>query len=318
MPSYSRVAVTSRSFSRHPVLREETLKRFKNVTFNEAGKSLRDGELVEHLKGHDGAITALEPITEALLSELPELKAIGKVGVGIDMLDLDAMDRHGVRLGWKGGTNSRSVSELALALILSMLRHVGPASEALRSGVFKQRKGGTLSGKTVGLLGCGHVGKDLARLLAPFGCRLLCFDKRPDAEFNSAHGISPVGLEELLKKADIVSVHLARNEHTLNILSAERLSLMKPGACLVNTARGGLIDEDALKSALKDGRIAGAALDVFAEEPPKDEELIRLPNLLPTPHIAGSTEEAIVAMGMAAIDGLENPRPAKEYKDVGK
>ena len=313
MKDPARLAVASRSFSKHPVLRAEVEALFERVTFNDEGRALSGDGLVAFLRGHEKAITALERVDDALLARLPELKVIGKVGVGLDMLDLEAMDRRGVRLGWEPGTNKRSVSELALGLILSLLRRIPEANAGLRGGAWSQPKGGCLTGRAVGLVGLGSVGKDLATLLAPFRCRLLCYDPRLDADFCSKNGVTPASLEDLLRESDVVTLHLPLLPATRGLLDGGRLALMKPGALLINTARGGLVDEGALKAALKAGRLAAAALDVFAEEPPKDSELLNLPNFLGTPHIAGSTEEAILAMGRAAIRGLADPRPARDF-----
>jgi Phosphoglycerate dehydrogenase and related dehydrogenases len=294
------IAVTSRSFSRHPVLRAELLARYTNVVFNDKGESLRGDALVEFLRGKVKAITALEPVDDALLDQLPDLGVISKVGVGIDMLDVDAVKRHGVRLAWTPGTNSRSVSELTLALVLALLRDIVPANAEVRSGEWRQRKGTTLTGKTVGIVGFGNVGRFRSTLLAPFECRLLAADVR------KLDGVEQVELDDLLRTADVVTLHLELNEATRNILDRSRLELMRPDAVLVNTSRGGLVDEDALKELLTSGRLAGAAFDVFAVEPPGDRELLNLPTFLVTPHIGGSTEEAILAMGRAAIAGLDD------------
>ncbi len=300
-----RVAVTSRSFSRHPVLRAELLARYGNVTFNDAGRKLEGNELVEFLRGHDKAITALERIDDYVLSRLPELKVIGKYGVGLDMIDMDAMRRHGTRLGWTGGVNRRSVSELALSFAIAMLRHVPAASREVLAGTWRQQAGGLLSGRTVGIIGCGHVGKDLVLLLRPFGCTILVNDIRHYSEFYARHGIEPVELESLLASADVVTLHVPLDESTRGMLGAQRLAVMKPTAILINTARGEIVDETALKFALIEKRLAAAAFDVFAEEPPHDTELLNLPNFLATPHISGSAAEAILAMGRAAIQGLD-------------
>ena len=171
-----KVAVCSRSFSRHPVLREELLARYAHVTFNEAGSQMNADELVAFLRGHDKAITALDRIDDGILARLPELKVISKYGVGVDMIDMEAMRRHGKRLGWTGGVNRRSVSELALSFIIALLRHVPAASLEVREGRWQQRSGALLSGRVVGIIGCGHVGKDLVQLLKPFGCTLLAHD----------------------------------------------------------------------------------------------------------------------------------------------
>ncbi len=311
--SGARVAVTSRSFSKHPVLRAELEALYERVTFNVEGKSLSGPELVKFLKGHERAITGIETIDEAVLSGLPELKVIGKFGVGVDMIDFHALRRHGVRFGWQGGTNKRSVSELVLGLMLSLLRNLMTLNSEVRRGTFRQKKGACLSGRTVGLVGCGHIGRDLVALLKPFGCRILVHDTRPLGAFAKKTKVSEVGLETLLRESDIVSLHLPVNDLTRGILNRERLALMKPGALLVNAARGGLVDEAALKDSLVSGRLAGAAFDVFAMEPPKDQQLLTLPNFLATPHIGGSTEEAILAMGRAAIAGLDKARPASAF-----
>lgn len=300
-----RVAVCSRSFSRHPILRAELLSKYKNVTFNETGRQLQGAELIDFLMGHDKAITALEQINETVLSELPQLRVIGKYGVGIDMIDLEAMSRYGKRLGWRGGVNRRSVAELVLSFSIIMLRHVFEANREVLGGAWRQLTGGLLTGRTVGIIGCGHVGKDLVRLLQPFQCSILVNDICDYTEFYAEFNLQSVSKEELLSRADVVTLHVPLDSSTCNMLTAERLALMKPSAILINAARGGLVDESALKAALIERRLAAAAFDVFAQEPPHDFELLELPNFLATPHIGGSAEEAILAMGRAAIEGLE-------------
>ncbi len=304
----SKVAVCSRSFSRHPVLRAELEARHAGVTFNEAGVTMQGAELIEFLKGHEKIITSLEQLDEALFAALPELKVVSKYGVGFDMVDLDAMARRGIKLGWTGGLNKRSVAELVIAFAIAALRHVAVCDREIRAGQWRRHVGRQLSGKTVGIIGCGHIGKDVAGLVGAFGCKVLANDIRDYAEFYETHDVSPVDLETLLATADIVTVHVPLDATTRNILSAQRLALMKSDAILINAARGGLVDEAALKTMLADGRLAGAAFDVFATEPPDDAELLALPNFLATPHIGGNAEEAVLAMGRAAIEGLETAR----------
>lgn len=301
----ARVAVCSRSFSQNPILRAELLARYQQITFNDAGLQLKGESLINFLRGHDKAITALEVIDAAVLSSLPELKVISKFGVGLDMLDLAAMRRKGVRLGWTGGVNKRSVSELVVAFAIIMLRKIHAANLEVREGVWRQHKGNLLSGKIVGIIGFGPVGKDVAILMRAFDCEVLAYDIVDNVDFCTQHQITAVALDELLGKSDIVTIHTPLTDSTRNILSLEKLALMKPGAVLVNLARGGLVDEHAMKAMLMDGRLAAAAFDVFAQEPPVDHELIRLPNFFATPHIGGSSHEAILAMGRAAISGLE-------------
>lgn len=303
-----RVAVCSRSFSRHPVLRAELLERYDTVTFNDDGLRLAGDHLVEYLKGHHKAITGLEALNEDLFSALPELKVVSKYGVGVDTIDLKAMARFDVRLGWTGGVNKRSVSELVIAFAVALLRHVPQANREILHGTWRQKVGRQLSDRCVGIIGCGQVGKDLAVLLRAFGCRVLAHDIRNFPDFYTANGIEPVDLETLLQTADVVTLHLPLDDSSQNMLNADRLALMKKDAILINTARGGLVDEQALKEMLKEGRLAGAAFDVFATEPADDRELVALPNFIATPHIGGSAEEAILNMGRAAIAGLDDNR----------
>lgn len=313
----TRVAVASRSFSRHPVLREALLARYARVTFNDEGLSLKGDALVEFLSGHDKAITALERLDEATLARLPELKAVGKYGVGLDMIDLPAMSRLGKTLGWTGGVNKRSVSELVISAAIALLRHVPQGNAMVRDGGWKQLMGRLLSDRVVGVIGCGHIGKDLALLLKAFGCRVLAHDIRDFPDFYAAHDIEPMGLEELLAEAELVTLHLPFNDSTRDFLTAERMALMRPGSILINMARGGLVDEAALKAMLMDGRLTGAAFDVFAGEPPTDMELLRLPTMLALPHIGGSAEEAVLAMGRAAITGLDQGRDPLDFEGQG-
>jgi D-3-phosphoglycerate dehydrogenase len=247
-------------------------------------------------------------LDDAVFAALPELKVVSKYGVGFDMVDLDAMARRGIKLGWMGGLNKRSVAELVIAFAIAALRHVAVCDREIQAGQWRRHVGRQLSGKIVGIIGCGHIGKDVAGLVGAFGCKVLANDIRDYAEFYEAHAVSPVDLETLLATADIVTMHVPLDATTRNILTAQRLALMKPDAILINAARGGLVDETALKAMLSDGRLAGAAFDVFATEPPDDAELLALPNFLATPHIGGNAEEAVLAMGRAAIEGLETSR----------
>ena len=307
------VVVASRSFSMHPILREEVLNRYPDAKFNDDGLTLKGDTLVQFLRGHDKAITALETIDESILSQLPDLNTIGKYGVGLDMIDLHAMKKFGVKLGWTGGVNKRSVSELVISFAIALLHRTVFANAEVRKGRWYQVKGRQLSDCTVGIIGCGHVGKDLVELLQPFNCKILANDVLDFKDFYKKYEVTSVGLEELIRKSDIVTLHLPLDKSTQNILDSDKLSLLKNDAVLINLARGGLIDEVALKELLNNNKIAGAALDVFEVEPPVDPSFATMDNVLITPHIGGSTEEAILAMGMAAIEGLDNSKNPLDF-----
>ncbi len=303
-----RVAVCEPALGRHVRLRAELLERHPDATFN-GGEALLAGDaLVAFLRGHNYAVVGSQVMDASVFAAVPELKVISKWGVGLDSLDLEAMNNFGVRLGWTAGVNRLSVAELTLSLMISLLRYVPQAGRHVRDGGWQRFIGRHLSGKTVGIIGCGCIGKEVVRLLVPFGCRVLAHDRLDYAEFYDANGVVALGLDDLLDEADVVSVHVPSDASTRGLISAERLARMKPGAILVNTARGGIVDETALKQRLQDGGLAAAAFDVFATEPPNDSELLSLANFLATPHIGGSAEEAILAMGRAAIDGLDNAR----------
>lgn len=316
----TRIAVASRSFSRHPELRRELEARFSDSSFNESSATLSGSALIAFLRGHQRAILSLELIDDAVFGAVPELQVIAKYGVGLDGIDIAAMHRRGIRLGWTGGVNRRSVAELVISFAIALLRRVPQANAELRRGDWRRHMGRQLSDRTVGIIGCGHVGKDLARLLHGFGCRILAHDI---VEFSAATrglGVEAVALEDLLRRSDVVTLHVPLDATTRNLLNADRLGLMRPDAILINAARGGLVDEGALYAMLKAGRLAGAAFDVFATEPPDNLDLIALPNFLATPHIGASSEEAVLAMGRAAIRGLDDnkvPEPGDECWPAG-
>lgn len=301
-----RVAVSYPIFASNKVLRKELEARFGNVRINETGRILNGDELIEFLSGATHVITGLEKMTSAVFSKLPDLKVIGKLGVGLDMIDLKEASRRGVRIGWKGGVNRRSVSELALGFMLMLLRRVPEANFDLRNQLWKQRIGNNLTGRKIGIVGCGHVGKDLIQLLQPFGCEIRAHDIKRDEEFGIRFQVQWTGLDELLQTSDVVSLHIPLQESTRNLMNAARLTSMKRGAILINTARGGIVDEIKLLDLLSNGSIAGAGFDVFAVEPTDYQALVKAPNFICTSHMGACTEESMLAMGRSAMDGLLN------------
>ena len=268
---------------------------------------MTDDELVVFLSDRDAAIMGLENLTADMLDQLPELKIISRMGVGLDNVDPAMLRDRGIRIGWTGGTNRRSVAELMVAFSVCALRHVGPLYAAMRNGERpRHQMGRHLSGRVVGLHGCGNVGKDVVRLLQAWGCEILAHDLLDFPEFYDEFGVTPVSFEDLVTRSEVVSLHIPLDDTTRGLYSAEVLDLMRDDAVLINTCRGGIIDEYALKQRLMEGRLAAACIDAFAVEPPTDDELLNAPNFLCTPHIGGSAEEARLAMGKAAIDGIED------------
>lgn len=299
------IAVCSRSFSKNQILKNELLNKYNNVKFNDKGVNLVGDELVDFLKDSHKVIVALEKIDENILSNLPNLKVISKYGVGLDSIDLNALKKYKIKLGWVGGVNKRSVSELTLALTLNILRNINNSVNQIKDGIFNQNIGKQLTSKNFGIIGCGNIGKDLIKILKPFNCNIFIFDKIDLTDFCKKENISQTTLKDLIKQSDIISVHLPLDTITKNFINKEMLSLMKSDSVLINTARGGIVDEVALKEHLINNFDFRAAFDVYATEPPTDLDLLRLPNFIGTPHIGGSSIEAILAMGRSAINGLE-------------
>jgi phosphoglycerate dehydrogenase-like enzyme len=300
------VAVASHSFPKNETLRRELEARYPSATYNQTGRPLAGEDLIRFLRGHEKAITGLEVLDHALFSAVPELRVVSKYGVGLDTIDLDAARRCGVSVRWTPGVNRQAVAELAIAFMLALGRSVVTLAREMRDGGWRHSSGRQVSSASVGVVGCGQIGQQVARLSVAFGARVVAHDIRAYDAFYRELGVTPVLLDALLTQADFVTIHLPLDRSTRGLIGAREIARMKPTAFLINTARGGIVDEAALKAALREGRIAGAALDVFATEPPTDAELLRLPNFISTPHIGGGTEEAVLAMGRAAIAGLDD------------
>jgi len=296
--------VLSRSFSRHPALRAELLAQYPRAVFNDSGAILKGQALIDFVAPHEAAIVGLETIDDALMAALPKLRILSKYGVGLDNIDLEAAARRGLKVASQPGVNRRSVAELAISYMICGLRGVMVSFDEVRRGVWRQYVGRQLSNATVGLIGFGHVGCEVALLLRAFGSRVLAHDIRDIAAPAARLAVQPVDLTSLFEKSDVVSLHVPLTARTANMLGEADFAAMKPGVVIVNVARGGLIDEAALDRALRSGQVAAACLDVFAREPPEDSALFSRPGFLGTAHIGGSAEEAILAMGRAALHGL--------------
>ncbi len=313
MISTTRIGVCSRSFSNNEALRIELLSEFSNVKFNDSGRSLNGDDLVEFLQDCEGAIIALEYIDEGILSRLPKLSFIGKYGVGLDKIDFEAMDRNNVKMGWTPGVNSTAVSELTLNLALSIVRNTMQSAELAKTLEWKQVTGKQLSSLVFGVLGYGHVGTKVAALAKAFGCDVLVYDKVDKSDECSLAGVKFVSKNEMFETADLISVHVPGNLETHHLIGANELSIMKDSSYLINTARGGIIDETAVLQSLESGKLMAVGFDVLEIEPPVSDLLINHPKTLITTHIGGSSEEAILSMGRAAITGLLSYKNASDY-----
>ena len=309
-----RIGVTSMVFNLLPHLKTELLAQFPDAKFNISDAKITEDWLIDFLKGCEVAVIGIEKYTETVISNLPELRAIACCSVGVDHIDPAVLKKHNIRLGWIAGVNKVSVAELTISLMINIIRKVSSFNLGLRAGEWpKSRMGLHLRGRTVGIHGCGNVGKELVRLLQPFGVTILACDRADYADFYREYGVTPVSPQELWRRSEILTIHLPKNSSTTGMYTAQVLDQLRPGCFLVNTARGGIVDEAALAQGLANGRIAAAAFDVLSEEPPTSGALLallKMPNFLGTPHIGGSAREAWEAMGRAGIKGItENAVP---------
>ena len=253
------------------------------------------------------AVRGATRVTAEVLESPGRLKLIGRAGVGVDNIDVEAATRKGVVVMNTPGGNSVAVAELTIGLMLTLLRQLVPAISSTRSGRWEKKRfagGHELFRKTVGLVGFGSVGQIVAQRCIAFGTTVIAYDPHP-VEASRRLGVQIVQLEELFRRADIVSLHVPLMDNTRNLVSRSLLGLMRKGSYLVNCARGGIVDEAALADALRDGTLAGAAMDVFATEPvPPDHPLLSLESFLATPHLGASTEEGQLACASQLAEQL--------------
>ncbi len=299
-----KIAATSPSFSKNRTLQNEIRKYFPDAKLNLEGVRFNKEELIDFIKDADGVILGLEPFDEDIIKQCPNVKMVSKYGVGLNNIDLEACKRNHIAIGWTGGVNKRSVSEMTLGYMLMLARNLYITSNELKNGTWNKSGGFQLSGKTIGIIGVGHIGKDLVQLLKPFSCKILVNDIIDQDNYYKKNNLTETTKDEIYKKSDFITIHTPYNDTTKNMINKETLSLMKSSAYVINSARGGIVNENDLKFALKNNIIAGAAIDAYVEEPPTDEELLSLPNLICTPHIGGNAKEAVEAMGMSAIKHL--------------
>ena len=316
MNLFDTVAVASRSFSKNQSLVHALESKYSKVIFNNTGETLQDQELVNFLSSADKAIIGIEQISAEVLDQLPKLKVISKYGVGINNLDVASLKSKGVKLGFTPGVNKQSVAELALTLMLLSLRKIHRNHNEIVEGIWSQEKGVELFGKTVGLLGFGNIGQKLASILKSFDCQIIFFDEKTFSSQELLRISKELGLKSdaiqqdelgaVLNQADILSIHLPLLPDTQNMISTKELNLLKPSVSIINTARGGIVDEFSLHAFLSNNPDAFAAFDVYAEEPALENPLFELPNFFGTSHRSSLTHEGINAMGLAAIDGLDD------------
>jgi D-3-phosphoglycerate dehydrogenase len=289
-----------------PELRAEVLAKYPHAKFHEVLPVLAEDALIEFLQGCDAAVIGLEPLTERVMAACPGLTAIGKFGVGCDNVDFDALRKRKVRFGYQPGVNRLAVAELTIAFTVIALRWLSSRAYAMRDGEGPKTKvGRQLTGRVVGLHGCGFIGKEVVRLLQPFNCEIIVHDILDFPDFYRQYNVTPVDFDTLLKRSEVLSLHIPRPRGNGFLYDAETLARLRPDCVLINTCRGGIVDEGALADRLASNENFAACVDAFLIEPPVDMRLLRMPNMFSTPHMGASSIEARLAMGRAAVRLLE-------------
>lgn len=303
-----KVLVTPRSYGRHDVhLKTELESKVGEVIYNPYGHSLSSEELQDLLPGVDGYIAGIDTIDRAALERADHLKVIARYGTGVDNVDLKAAKEKAIIVTNTPGANAVSVAELTIGLMLSLARRISEADRMTKRGEWSPISGICLEGKTVGLLGLGAIGKEVACRLQGFGCVVLAYDLLFLKDFALAHGVVPESFENVIQQADFLSLHVPLTPETAGMVDAGFIAKMKSGSFLVNTSRGGIIDEAALLAALETGHLRGAALDTLAEEPPDPGNmLLALPQVIITPHMGAHSDRAANVMGRWALQDCLN------------
>lgn len=292
--------------SLRPDTRNEALEQLKNeadeLVFNPYGRPLTEDELIVLLADCDGFIAGLDPVTENVLKAAKKLKVVSRYGAGVDRVDIFAATALGIKVTNTPGVNAQAVAELALGLMFGLARSLPFADRQVKSGYWPRLNGMELRGKTVGLIGLGAIGRALATMCRGIGMHVIAYDPFIDENWCVDHEVRSIAFDELLSTSDIISLHLPHTETTHHIIGAEALKKMKKGALLINTSRGGLIDEGAAYEALTSGHLRGMALDAYEVEPPEVSELILLDQVITVPHTGAHTDEAKAGMATLAIE----------------
>jgi D-3-phosphoglycerate dehydrogenase len=327
--SRNRVLITTRTFQRMKGAHWDALHEAGLETITSGlDQALNEQQLIERLPGIAALICGMDEVTERALETTEELRVISMNGVGLDRIDVAAATRRGVVVTRTPGSNADSVADLALALMLAQARHLPRHDRTMREGDWSRQRGRELRGQRLGLVGLGAIGKKVALRALAFGMTVQAYDPYVDAAFCREHGIEIADWETCLRSSDVLSLHLPVTDETEDLIDREALAAMKPGAVLINTARGELVDETALALALESGHLGGAGLDAFSPEPPAPGPLWSMEQVVLTPHLGGNTREAalrtalrsarnavaILTGNVRRADSVANPEVLKEIE----
>ena len=301
---YHKVFIATTTFGQLSSKPLEVLKS-SNVDYciNNNGRRLTDEEICDALLNVDAVIAGTEPYTEKVLSRLPKLKVISRLGVGLDNIDIVTSKKKDIKVFSTKTSPAPAVSELTLGLILNVLRKITFHNNQMEAGKWKKNMGFLLSGKTLGIIGLGTIGKKLVEITKGMNLDYIAFDKLEDNNFVEENKVKYCSFDDLIKKSDILSIHLSLSDKTRGLIDSNALEKMKPTAVLINTSRGECINEDALIKALDEKLLAGAGLDVYSNEPYKGS-LLEYDNVICTPHIGAYAREIRVKMEIEAVENL--------------
>jgi D-3-phosphoglycerate dehydrogenase len=270
------------------------------LIFNPLGRRLKQGEVLDFIQNVDAVIAGTEPYTEAMLTKT-KLKVISRVGIGLDNVPLQFCKEHGISVTYTPDAPSQAVAELTVANIINLSRHILASDHSVREGAWNRYMGYLLEELTIGVIGIGRIGKRVCQLLQPFKPNLLVCDIKPDDNFIKTYNLKLVSKEALLKTADMVTLHIPYNKSNHHFLNRQAFHMMKTGSFVINTSRGGVIDDTALTDALLQKHLAGAALDVFIKEP-YDGPLRQMENVILTAHMGASARKSRYLMELGAAE----------------
>lgn len=301
-----KVLITATSFSEITQEPEERLRAAGyEIAHNPYGRPMTAEELAPLLEDLDGCAAGVDDFSAPAFARANRLKVLARHGAGIDQVDLEECTRRGIVVANLPGANAEAVADMTLALMLAVARHIPEGDRTTKAGEWVNTYGADLHQATVGLLGLGRIGKGVARRCRGFDARVLAYDPYFDEDFAAKHGVERAeSLDQVMAEGDFVCIHMPANDETRGVIDAAKIALMKPTAILVNTARGAIVNEDALADALEEGRIFGAGLDVYAAEPPQNSPLLRCERAVTMPHVSSNTPGALLAMGNGVVDAI--------------
>ncbi len=314
-----KILITPTSFQKPQNAKaKEMVEAFaEEIVYNPQTRPLEPEEITAMLDGVDGFIAGLDYITADVINSAPDsLKVISRYGAGVDRVDLDAAKAKGITVTNTPGTNAVAVCELAFAHMLCLARAIPRLDGAVKNGEWPRNNGTELMGKTLGVVGFGAIGKNLATRAKAFGMYVTAYDPYFDAAFAAQQGVMQESLDGVLSGADFISLHVPLTKDTKHMIDKAAILRMKNGAFIINTARGGLIDEAAAAEAIKNGKLGGIGLDAYEVEPVTDSPLLGLDNVVMTPHTGAHTNEAIAGMGIMAVENLINVLQGKDCKYI--